>query len=49
MDTGRISGWTNWYRFARETLDCTHDEAVLYANLRHTEEANREVLSRRAA
>jgi hypothetical protein len=40
----RISGWINWYRFARETFDYAHDEAVVYANLRHVEETNRAAL-----
>ena len=39
--TVRISGWINWYRFARETLGYEHTEAVSYANLRHVEETNR--------
>jgi hypothetical protein len=45
----RISGWINWYRFARKTLDYDHDEAVVYANLRHVEETNRAALKGRAA
>lgn len=40
----RISGWINWYRFARETLGFGHEEAVGYANLRYVEERNRESL-----
>lgn len=37
----RPTSWIEWYRFARATLDCTHAEAVLYANLRTTEDRNR--------
>jgi hypothetical protein len=36
-----ISGWIKWYRFARATLEFGHEEAVVYANLRHVEETNR--------
>jgi len=37
----RPSSWIEWYRFARETLTCTHEEAVTYANLRFVEQQNR--------
>jgi hypothetical protein len=43
----RITGWIAWYRFARETLDQDHGEAVVYANLRHVEESNRAALKGR--
>jgi len=34
-------GWEDWYRLARFTLACRHEEAVQYANLRFVEEQNR--------
>ncbi len=46
MSPDRISGWTDWYRFARETLAYGHEEAVVYANLRFVEEINRQTLRR---
>lgn len=39
---GRLTSWIDWYRFAREILGYVHGEAVLYANVRFAEEANRE-------
>src|SRR5581483_8990624 len=35
------TAWEHWYRLARETLACGHEEAVEYANLRVVEEQNR--------
>ena len=49
MTSGAISGWISWYRFARETLQYGHDEAVAYANVRYVEETNRARLRDRAA
>lgn len=37
----RLTTWIDWYRFARDTLGFAHGEAVLYANVRFAEEANR--------
>jgi hypothetical protein len=46
----RLTGWIDWYRFARAELEYTHGEAVVYANLRTVEELNRRALrDRRAA
>ena len=42
MATRRLHTWDDWYRFARQTLGHTHDEAVTYANLRFVEEQNRQ-------
>jgi hypothetical protein len=33
--------WEEWYRLARESLSCAHEEAVEYANLRFVEDQNR--------
>lgn len=33
--------WVDWYRFARESFEYTHGEAVVYANLRTVEDLNR--------
>lgn len=41
MDDRRLRTWIDWYRFARRQLEYTHDEAVVYANLRAVEEQNR--------
>jgi hypothetical protein len=38
--------WEDWYRLARFTLACGHEEAVQYANLRYVEEQNRASLER---
>ena len=38
----RLTSWIDWYRFARATLGYTHEEAVVYANLRYVEEQNRQ-------
>jgi hypothetical protein len=45
----RLSGWIDWYRFARQTLEYGHDEAVSYATLRTVEESNRELLRNQRA
>jgi hypothetical protein len=44
-----LTGWIDWYRFAREKLEYGHEEAVVYANLRTVEELNRRVLRERRA
>jgi hypothetical protein len=38
--------WEQWYRLARYSLACRHEEAVQYANLRFVEEQNRDFLRR---
>jgi hypothetical protein len=45
----RLHEWIDWYRFARDTLEVGHDEAVAYANARYLEELNRQHLGRTAA
>jgi hypothetical protein len=45
----RLTGWIDWYRFAREKLGYVHAEAVVYANVRTVEEENRRALRDRAA
>jgi hypothetical protein len=45
----RLREWIDWYRFARETFDYGHAEAVTYANARYVEELNRQQLGRNAA
>lgn len=42
MDGRRLTGWIEWYRFARRTLEYEHAEAVVYANVRTVEDGNRE-------
>jgi hypothetical protein len=49
MSSLRITTWTDWYRFARDTLGYGHDEAVAYANLRFVEEMNRKAQRLRSA
>ena len=49
MKANPIRGWINWYRFARERLGYSHNEAVAYANVRHVEETNRAILRSHAA
>ncbi len=44
-----LTGWIDWYRFAREKLEYGHEEAVVYANLRTVEELNRRTLRERRA
>jgi hypothetical protein len=39
-----VKKWEEWYRLARFTVACSHDEAVQYANLRFVEEQNRAAL-----
>lgn len=48
MRARKPSSWRDWYRFA-QTLGCTHDEAVEYANCRVVEDANRASLRAAAA
>jgi hypothetical protein len=38
MDDHRLRTWIDWYRFARQELEYTHGEAVVYANVRAVEE-----------
>jgi hypothetical protein len=49
MPEQRLTSWIDWYRFARGKLDYSHTEAVVYANVRAVEEANRETLRQRQA
>ena len=44
----RLTGWVEWYRFARGCSSTQHEEAVEYANLRSIETENRELLRRNA-
>jgi hypothetical protein len=37
----RLSGWEDWYRFARRQLGYSDREAAAYANIRTVEDANR--------
>ena len=39
-----MTTWLAWYRFAREKLDYSHNEAVVYANVRVVEEQNLQAL-----
>lgn len=41
MASPTIKSWSEWYRFARETLRYEKIEATHYANLRYVEEQNR--------
>ena len=41
MNEKRLKSWSEWYRFARETLGYDKAEATHYANLRFVEEQNR--------
>jgi hypothetical protein len=34
------AAWLQWYRLARSTLGYSHSEAVVYANVRYTEDEN---------
>ena len=47
-DAPKSKSWEAWYRLARNTLQCLHEEAAEYANLRFVEEQNRVLLGRRA-
>ena len=47
-DASEKKSWEAWYRLARHTLACRHEEAVQYANLRYVEEQNRATLRSRA-
>ena len=40
-DSRKLTGWIDWYRFARRTLGLYHAEAASYANARYVEEQNR--------
>jgi hypothetical protein len=40
-DVRKLTGWIDWYRFARRTLGLYHAEAASYANARYVEEQNR--------
>ena len=40
----RLRRWTDWYEFARETLDYEPGEADAYARIRCAEELNRQKL-----
>lgn len=42
MDDQRLKTWIDWYRFARRELEYSHQEAVVYANVRTVEEQNRQ-------
>ena len=44
MSQPRLTSWIDWYRFARETLGYTHRAALVYANVRAVENANRQRL-----
>jgi hypothetical protein len=48
QDAAQAKAWEGWYRLARHSLACRHEEAVEYANLRFVEEQNRAVLRRDA-
>jgi hypothetical protein len=41
METRRLKSWSEWYRFACETLRYDKVEATHYANIRYVEEQNR--------
>jgi hypothetical protein len=41
METERPITWTDWYRFARDTLDLSPVEAAQYATARFVEQENR--------
>ena len=45
-DAAQAKAWETWYRLARHSLACRHEEAVEYANLRYVEEQNRAMLRR---
>jgi hypothetical protein len=49
MGTERLTAWIDWYRLAREKHDYSHEEAVVYANVRLVEERNREALREKRA
>lgn len=46
MPTQRPITWTDWYRFARDTLDLSPVEAAQYATARFVEQENRARLQR---
>jgi hypothetical protein len=41
----RLRRWTDWYEFARDTLDYERGEAEAYARIRYAEELNRQKLA----
>jgi hypothetical protein len=41
VEAPKSKSWEDWYRLARNTLQCRRQEAVEYANLRFVEEQNR--------
>jgi hypothetical protein len=49
MSEQRLTSWIDWYHFARETLGYMHAEALVYANVRAVEDANRQRLRKRQA
>jgi hypothetical protein len=42
MQAERPTSWSDWYRFARKTLEYQRQEAIAYANLRYAEDLNRQ-------
>ena len=46
MQTERPITWTDWYRFARDTLELSPVEAAQYATARFVEQENRVRLQR---
>jgi hypothetical protein len=46
VEVPKSMSWEDWYRLARNTLQCRREEAVEYANLRFVEEQNRASLRR---
>lgn len=46
MQTERPITWTDWYRFARDTLELSPVEAAQYATARFVEQENRARLQR---
>ncbi len=49
MQIERPSTWTDWYRFARDTLELSPVEAAQYATARFVEQENRARLRHDAA
>jgi hypothetical protein len=47
MQTERPITWTDWYRFARDTLELSPVEAAQYATARFVEQENRARLRER--
>lgn len=46
MQIERPTTWTDWYRFARDTLELSPVEAAQYATVRYVEQENRARLQR---